>query len=99
MQTKKKLSLNKIFQKISETISSAKQKLSNAFNFFNIELDENGAPKVSQRIRTDEQMHVTVYCSNYPVLLPQWLRKDGVFRLTSITQLKNFPSSLRAKQT
>ena len=63
-----------------------------------MEYDENCIPKVSLYFRIDKEMHVIRYCNIYPVPLPLCSRKGEACRLTSITQLENFPSYLTAKQ-
>ena len=48
------------------------KKLPNVYVFFKMESDENGIPKVSQCIRIDKEMHVTLYCNNCPAPLLLW---------------------------
>ena len=74
------------------------KKLPNVFVFFKMESDSKCMPKVSQCIRLDKEMHVTLYFNNFPAPLLLWFRKGGSCTLTSFAQLETFPSFQRAKQ-
>ena len=74
------------------------KKLLKVFVFLKIKSDEKGISKVSQCIRTDKEMHVTLYCNKYQVPIPLWFRNDVACRLTSITRLENCPSYVRAME-
>ena len=53
-------------------------------------------PIVSKCIRINSDLTVKLYYKDCPVPLPQWFRNTGC-KLTSATQLENFPSYIRGK--
>ena len=52
---------------------------------------------VTESIQVDINLHVQLYFKGCPLLFPPWFRHGTNFKLTSVTQLNNFPAYIRLK--
>ena len=52
-------------------------------------------PVVTESIRIDAKLHVQLYFKGCSLPLPPWFREGRNCKLTSLTQLENFPSYIR----
>ena len=62
--------------------------------FYKMEKTTASIPVVTESIRIDAKLHVQLYFKGCP--LPPWFREGRTCKLTSLTQLENFPSYIRA---
>ena len=65
--------------------------------FYKMEKTTASIPVVTESIRIDAKIHVQVYFKGCPLPLPPWFREGKNCKLTSLTQLENFPSYIRAR--
>ena len=64
--------------------------------FYKMEKTTASIPVVTESIRIDAKLHVQLYFKGCPLPLPPWFREGRNCKLTSLTQLENFPSYIRA---
>ena len=64
--------------------------------FYKMEKTTALIPVVTESIRIDAKLHVQLYCKGCPLPLSLWFREGRNCKLTSLTQLENFPSYNRA---
>ena len=63
--------------------------------FYKMEKTTASIPVVTESIRIDAKLHVQLYFKGCPLPLPPWFREGRNCKLTSLTQLENFPSEQR----
>ena len=64
--------------------------------FYKMEKTTGSIPVVTESIRNDAKLHVQLYFKGCSLPLPPWFREGRNCKLTSLTQLENFPSYIRA---
>ena len=65
--------------------------------FYKMEKTTASIPVVTESIRIDAKIHVQLYFKGCPLPLPLWFREGRNCKLTSLTQLENFASYIRAR--